>query len=100
MHILPIQLDIFLRQPRELRTVKETIYELKKLPYGFQDEGRQWMLFIERWMTKYFCLESIKVIWQMFMCREDDKLVPLPEKVVENFLVPGTSKELAVFLKK
>lgn len=96
----PIQRDIYVRPPRRIDHRQSTAWKLLRLPYGIVEAGRQWLCAIEDWLTRKYNMNRVLGVEQLFYKKgEDGKINILVAKVVDDFLIAGTTEAIDSFLE-
>lgn len=97
----PIRRDIYVRPPREWRTLpRGWIWHLLKLPYGITEAGRQWAMVLEEWLLEELGMERVYGVSQMFLRRnEESEIIFILVKVTDDILFAGKIDSMNHFVK-
>lgn len=96
----PIKRSIYVRPPGEWdKGTRWSVWELRKMPYGITDAGRQWATVIESWLTGTVGMETMKGVSQFFMKRRSDhSLAGIVTKVTDHLLFAGSIDDMNNFV--
>ena len=95
---VPIQRDIYVRPPPELREKRDVLWKLTKLPYRIPEAGRQWARVFEEWLMEKANFIRVNGVPQMFVNRDGKGEIHLIlAKMTDELLMAGETKHIEVF---
>lgn len=73
----PIKRTIYLSPPCDLGAKRGFLWKLTNLPYDITESGRQWAIFLRRWLTTSAALYILSGVDQLFVKRDTDREILL-----------------------
>lgn len=96
----PIRQEVYVLPPRYFQRKRGILWRLLKLPYEMTDVGRQWLLQVDNLFLTKAEMSRAQGINQVIRKWDDDKITLIVAKVIDDFLVAGSSREINDFFWK
>lgn len=96
----PIQREVYVRPPKDCYRRRGYVWRLLKLPYGMVDAGRQWLLRVEDWLLGSAGMNRVDGVNQIFTRTEGGRIKTIVAKVIDDFLVAGSTEDIKGFFKE